>query len=55
MWKMGEGRAGESNGGKMRTTVTKQLLSKKKELTSLKCLYYPKQSTESMQFLSGYQ
>ena len=38
MWKMGEEKMGQSNGGKMRTTVTEQQLIKnikynKKELT----------------------
>lgn len=28
MWKTGEGRAGESNRGKMKTTVTEQRLKK---------------------------
>ena len=29
MWKMGEGRVGESKGGKMRTAVTEQGLIKR--------------------------
>ena len=31
MWEKGMGRAGESNGGKMATTVTKQQFKKKRE------------------------